>query len=180
MNNDHLNSREDANDFEEETISKSAVKREMTRLKELGAFLTTLTNSQLASITLPEKLALAIEESHNIKQNNARKRHFQFIGKLMRDMDIEQLESELNAIKEKNHRQSRQQPYIKAWTERLILEEGEVLQEYIKEFPNCEIQLLRQLIRAAKTEYKKQNEELKQGTQYIKLFKFIQKGMSDT
>ena len=160
-------------------VSKSAIKREMARLRDLGTYLTTLTENQLSKLPLSEKLHLAIKESHKIKQNNARKRHFQYIGKLMRHENYEKLESAINEIKEASHRQTRQQPLVTSWAEKLIQEGQSALQEFIHTFPNCEIQQLRQLIKSAKAEQEKTPFESKTAIQYKKLLKLIQSNMAD-
>ena len=70
--------------------SKSELKRQMTALQEIGESLISLSDKQLAKISIgDERLLLAIRETRRIKSNNARRRHMQFIGKLMRDIDAE-------------------------------------------------------------------------------------------
>ena len=68
--------------------SKSARKREMTARQALGERLCALSPRELAQIPLPsDDLLAAIEQSRQITANSARRRHMQFIGKLMRDID---------------------------------------------------------------------------------------------
>lgn len=68
--------------------SKSARKRHMTALQELGEALTLLSDRQLAAIPLDdERLSLSVREARKIRQHGARRRHLQYIGKLMRDID---------------------------------------------------------------------------------------------
>ncbi len=70
--------------------SKSELKRQMTALQEIGESLISLGDKQLSKIPIDdERLLLAIRETKRIKSNNARRRHMQFIGKLMRDIDAE-------------------------------------------------------------------------------------------
>lgn len=68
--------------------SKSARKRHMTALQELGEALTLLSDRQLAAVPLDdERLSLAVREARRIRQHGAKRRHLQYIGKLMRDID---------------------------------------------------------------------------------------------
>ena len=68
--------------------SKSQLKREMTALQKIGEELVGLSERELAKIPIvDEDLQLAIEEAHRIRSNNARKRHLQYIGKVMRNVD---------------------------------------------------------------------------------------------
>lgn len=72
----------------DEPLSKSARKRHMTALQELGEALTLLSDRQLGAIPLEdERLLQAVRETRRIRQNGARRRHLQYIGKLMRDIE---------------------------------------------------------------------------------------------
>src|SRR5512139_2973663 len=72
----------------DEPPSKSARKRQMLSLQAVGESLLDLNDKQLAQIPLEdERLLTAVREARLIRTKNARKRHLQFIGKLMRDID---------------------------------------------------------------------------------------------
>jgi len=91
----------DSNDELEDDLppSKSELKRQMLALQRLGESLLDLNDKQLAQIPIAdEQLLLAIRETHRIRSNSARKRHLQFIGKLMRGIDPEPIERALQAI----------------------------------------------------------------------------------
>ena len=146
---------EEYDPFEDELEpkSKSQIKREMHELREMGEQLINLPKAQFNSLTmLSEKLILAVEEAPRIKQNNARKRHLQYIGKLMRDIDVDALQESLHQLKEKSHRSAKQKPYIENWTNELMDGDKQELESFIEQFPASNIQKLRQLIRQAKKE----------------------------
>ncbi|RLA52576.1 MAG: DUF615 domain-containing protein [Gammaproteobacteria bacterium] len=86
--------------------SKSAVKRRMLALQQLGESLLELNDKQLAQLPIAdEQLLLALRETRQIHSNSARKRHLQFIGKLMRHIDPQPIERAMAAIhrgKQKN------------------------------------------------------------------------------
>src|SRR5690554_2837159 len=67
--------------------SKSQLKREMHALQELGKRMLDLSDEQLASLTISETLKAAIVESRRINQREARRRHLQYIGKVIRQED---------------------------------------------------------------------------------------------
>ena len=95
----------DIDNFDEELSgpSKSAVKREMTALQELGESLTRLSTKQLANVPIEdERLIEAVREVQRISSKNARKRHMQFIGKLMRDVDSQAISAALEAMYRQN------------------------------------------------------------------------------
>lgn len=72
-----------------EKPSKSARKREMTQLQNLGEALTHLTLKQLKKLELPAELVTAIKLTHGMPPKDARRRQVQFIGRLMRELDVE-------------------------------------------------------------------------------------------
>jgi ribosome-associated protein len=91
--------RDDSEDDEFAEPSKSELKRQMTALQEIGESLILLSDKQLAKIPIEdERLVLAIAETKRIKSNNARRRHMQFIGKLMRDIDAEAIIAALDVM----------------------------------------------------------------------------------
>ena len=84
--------------------SKSELKRQMLALQRLGESLLELNEKQLALMPIAdEQLVLAIRETHLIRSNSARKRHLQFIGKLMRNIDPQPLEVALQAMHQAQH-----------------------------------------------------------------------------
>ncbi|MBT4519804.1 MAG: DUF615 domain-containing protein [Halieaceae bacterium] len=79
--------------------SKSEMKRQMTALQEIGEALTRLTDKQLAKVPIiDERLVVAIRESRKINSNSAARRHRQWIGKLMRDIDTAPIIEALQSI----------------------------------------------------------------------------------
>jgi ribosome-associated protein len=90
----------------QEPPSKSARKRQMLSLQAMGESLVDLPEKQLARIPIEnERLLTAIRECRQITSNSARKRHLQYIGRLMRDIDpapIEQALLELRHARQSN------------------------------------------------------------------------------
>ncbi|MFV8820122.1 ribosome biogenesis factor YjgA [Haliea sp. E17] len=89
---------EDDDDFELGP-SKTQRKKEMHALQALGEQLASLSEKQLEQIPVDdERLLRAIRETRNIKSNNALRRHRQYIGKLMRDIDPAPIEAALEQL----------------------------------------------------------------------------------
>lgn len=83
----------------DEPPSKSARKRQMHSLQAMGESLVNLNARQLEQIPLDDdRLVSAIQECRQISSNSARKRHLQFIGKLMRDIDPAPIEKALQVL----------------------------------------------------------------------------------
>jgi ribosome-associated protein len=70
-------------------LSKSQRKRDMIELQKLGERLSRLSDSQLEKLPLSEKLLTALVTARKLKVHEAIRRHMQYIGKIMRDEDVE-------------------------------------------------------------------------------------------
>jgi ribosome-associated protein len=130
--------------------SKSQRKREMLAVQELGKTLVELPASELAQIPLEPRLADAIEAARHITIHEAKRRQLQYIGRLMRDTDLAEIEQALDKIHRKNQSSKAQFHQIERWRDKLITEKDTALQELQEKFPLCDRQKLRQLIRKAR------------------------------
>jgi ribosome-associated protein len=144
---------EDGHDPGDDAPSKSALKREMTARQALGEALCKLSERELARIPIEdEALLAAIRESQQIRHHSARRRHRQFIGKLMRRIDPEPLEAALDAL----HRERRGAAEAMHELEMLrdsLLDRGDpALGQVLERFPHADRQRLRQLLREARRE----------------------------
>jgi len=175
MHNTH-----DIDDQEEEYSgpSKSAVKRQMTALQEIGASLTQLTEKQLANVPIEdERLLDAIRETQQIKSNSARKRHLQFIGKLMRDTDVEAIERALRAMY-KQKKGSNDAFHELEKIRDSILEQGLAGVELVmSRWPSADRQQLRQLILQHQRE-QKNNKPPAASRKLFKALKVLQEAAS--
>lgn len=139
----------------EEGPSKSEVKRQMLALQALGDKLTRLKDKELARIPIDsERLMEAIIETRNIRSNSARKRHMQYIGKLMREVDADAVEAALDAL----HKPARDANARFHELEELrdeVLEAGvSGVEKVLAQWPQADRQQLRQLVLQAQREQK--------------------------
>jgi len=136
-----------------ERPSKSQRKRDMTALQELGESLLRLSAAELARIDLPEALREAIAEMSHIGSHEARRRHRQYIGKLMRQVDPQPLRA---AIEDASG-ESKQAVALMHRCERLrdaLLADDAALAGVLADLPGVDAQQLRSTIRAARREHK--------------------------
>jgi len=77
--------------------SKSARKRAAHAAQKFGEQLVRMRAQDLGRLPLPEDLRDAIADAQRLTNRGALARQLQYIGKLMRDIDIVALESALNA-----------------------------------------------------------------------------------
>lgn len=156
-------------DFEEEIVSKSEMKRQMHALQAMGDKILELNAEQFATIPLTDELEKALTEAKRIKSREGLRRQKQYIGKLMRAADHEAIAEALTALDEQQNRLARAFHVMEQWRDDLIDGDDSVTANFINEFPNVDIQQLRNLIRNAKAEKAKQ----KPPASARKLFKLI-------
>lgn len=162
---------EELNPEEEiEFVSKSEMKREMHRFQKLGERLCALKPNDWQALPISEHLHLALEESLRIKKNEAKRRHMQYIGKLMREQDIDAIQAHLDLSDPSSAAYARKVNIQENWREKLI-KSDEALNQFIREHPNTDRQHLRSLIRNARKEM--QAEPPKPASGYKKLFQYI-------
>lgn len=128
--------------------SKSQLKREMTALQQLGEELVGLSRERLARIEIPERLREAILEAQRITKHEARRRQMQFIGKIMRDVDAGPIREALDEFKGVSAAANARQHHLEKLRARLM-EDETAFGELAREFPQADIQHLRQLRRNA-------------------------------
>lgn len=71
--------------------SKSAQKREVEALQQLAIVISKLPEKQIMNMNLPEEVCAAILEYKKMKTNGAMRRQAQYLGRLMREADQEQI-----------------------------------------------------------------------------------------
>lgn len=140
-------------ELENQAPSKSALKREMTALQELGEALCALSPAELEKIPIEDATLLeAIHESRRIQKHGALRRHRQFIGKLMRRIDAAPLREALDALHQSRQDQAAAFHALEGLREKLISGGDGELAGFIAANPDADRQHLRQLVREAQRE----------------------------
>lgn len=154
---------------EQQPPSKSALKREMQALQELGEAVVGLTDGELATIPLEGDLEQAIRTARRIKSREGLRRQMQYIGKLMRRVDTTAIAAAYEELQ--NGRQQRNQQFheLEQWRDSLIERGVDAMSEVLERFPNADRQHLRQLISAAV----KEREAEKPPAAARKLFRYL-------
>jgi ribosome-associated protein len=130
-------------------ISRSTIKHEMTALQKLGETLVDMSQSQLDKIPLPDALIKAITFARNLKSREAKRRQLQFIGKLMRTVEIEPIQTAIKIAQLTNRQITAQFHQAEEWRERLINEGDAAIQAFVDMYAEIDRQKLRQLTRQA-------------------------------
>ena len=127
--------------------SKSELKRRAEHLQDLGKELSTLGAETLAKIELPE----VIEEYHRVPSFGAKRRQLQLIGKYMRALDGDAVRQAIDRAT--GHDKAAVAALHKS--ERLrdaLIADDAALTKFIAQFPDVNVQEVRQLIRNARKE----------------------------
>jgi ribosome-associated protein len=126
--------------------SRGQLKREAEQAQHLGEQLIALKESELAALDLPEPVADAIRAARTIRQHGALRRQRQYIGKLMRKIDIEPIRAALADREQDRHRNARDFKALETWRERLLNDGDTALKAWLAEHPQSDAEKLRGLI----------------------------------
>jgi ribosome-associated protein len=125
----------------------------LIELQKLGERLVELPGSYLKKSGIPQELLEAVTSMKNMRTHEARRRHMQHIGVLMREVDPAQIRMVLN-----EYSQPRQAPAAAVKTDTdepsLALMSGtaEHMEDLMKRCPHADRTRLRQLVRNARAE----------------------------
>lgn len=137
-----------------ERESKTQRKKQMQALQKIGQTLVELSEAQLAKVPLPSPLDDAIQLARQIKNHEGKRRQLQFIGKLMRSVDVEPIQEALDKVQMKDQLSKAKFHQVERWRDRLIAEDDKTQQEFITKYPDTDRQQLRQLVRNAQQAHK--------------------------
>jgi len=147
-------------DFEWQDLppSKSAIKREMTALQDLGTRLTQLPDAQLKQMPIDdEQLLEAIQLARRIKARGGLRRQLQFIGKLMRAIDPTPIEEAFARLDGQHEEQKARFHRLETLRDALLSNSDSGMQALLSAFPNADRQHVRQLVRSYAAELKNGN-----------------------
>ena len=136
-------------EFDEiEYVSKSQLKRESHAIQDLGKRLVALPADHLARIPLDEPVLEAIALAHRIQnKRSALKRHYQFLGKLLRARDTDAIQAALSEIDNESQQSIQKLHRAERWRDRIIEQGGDAIEAFVAEEAKANRQKLRQLWR---------------------------------
>ncbi|MDY7115906.1 ribosome biogenesis factor YjgA [Halomonas sp. SSL-5] len=153
----------------DERPSKSQLKREMQALQALGEQIIAMTPGERARFPLSDDMLAAVEETARIRSHEGRRRHMQYVGKLMRREDLEAIRAVHDEIEQETLRRDHAFHRLEKWRDRLVDEGDAAVEAFVADYPDADRQALRQLIRNAQRE----REKGKPPASARKLFKLI-------
>ena len=132
--------------------SKSQLKRDSQALQDMGAQLVDMPEGKLQKFDLPENLRDAIYEARRLKSREAKRRHLQYIGKLMRTVDIDLIIHTLEKMDHQSQTYRQHFAQLEGWRDRLINQGSPAIEDFIQHYPQADRQQLRNLQRQANRE----------------------------
>lgn len=136
---------------DDEFISKTQRKRQMTDLQKVGAELVRLPAEQLARMDLPEELREAVLECKRYTRHEAVRRQMQYIGRVMRNLDPAPIVEQLERLKAPSKRQTALFHVAEKWRDALLAE-PEAQARFVAEFGAADASRLRTLVESARAE----------------------------
>jgi len=151
--------------------SRTQLKAQMQALQELGEALTTLPESRLAAVAMPDALRDAIAEFRRTRSHEARRRQLQYIGKQMRAADEAPLREAVAAYRLGSVRDTLALHEAERWRDEMVADDG-AFTRWAQAFPASDLPQLRRLVRAARADAAAAPEQ-RSGRGYRALFQFI-------
>jgi ribosome-associated protein len=158
---------------ETEAPSKSERKRVAHAAQELGEALIGLPDAELVALGLPEAVNDAVRAARSINSRSASARQRQYIGKLMRDLDLTPVRERLRARSEQASRDAERFKRTEAWRDRLINEGVGALDDLESWRPGLDRAQLTRLVVAARRERQEPDGNGRAGTAGRALFRWL-------
>ena len=149
--------------------SKTQRKQQMEELQALGEELVALSVDRAKRIEIPEDLRDAVREAQRMtRPDEARRRQMQYIGKLMRSVDVEPIREALAQVRGESAGETAKLHRLERLRSAFMADE-KALQEIVALYPAVDMQHLRSLRRAAL----KEQEQNKPPRSYRAIFQLL-------
>lgn len=124
----------------------------MLALQELGKRLSELPEESLRGMALPRELEDALLLAKTMKSREARRRHLQYIGALMRRVDSEPIQQAYEDLFHFKGREIRAFQEAERWRDELMNGNDSVIDLIADRFPGIDRQEISSLVNSARTE----------------------------
>ena len=149
-------------------ISKTELKKDSKKIQEFGRKISELTINNIEAFKFPSNIYEATIDLKNIKSNSAKKRQVQYLGKLLREIDLTDAFLIMKQLKVSSQKEIQRNHIIEDWRDKLLSNNDSITQ-FVDEYPKIDRQSLRQTISNAQ----KDDKSPKYSRQLFKLIKDI-------
>lgn len=137
---------------QQEKPSKTKQKKQMTALQKLGEELAELSVDQIRKADFPPLLEKELLFAKTLKKHEAKRRHSQYLGKIIRDMDTAPMKTYLADIRSGQVANTKAFHQVEMWRDQLLAGDEELIGKLFEQFPAMDGQRFRQLVRNAQKE----------------------------
>ena len=127
--------------------SKTQRKKAVHELQDIGEALVELSEERLEQVEMPDFLRDAVIAARGITAHGARKRQFQYIGKLMRKVDAGPIRAKLDTWLAQSRGPMLTHQRAEEWRNRLLDKDG-ALSDLLREYPRADTTCLQKLMDA--------------------------------
>lgn len=138
-------------DEDDDYVSRTHDKREAEEAQDIGEQLIELRLEQLKELALPESLFDAVLEAKRLTSHGALRRQKQYIGKLMRQVELEPIQAKFAEWEFNSRAHLAVFHRLERWRDQLLVDDA-VLGELLETYPALDMQHIRGLIRNARKE----------------------------
>ena len=149
-------------------ISKTELKKDSKKIQEFGRKISELTINNIEAFKFPSNIYEATIDLKNIKSNSAKNRQVQYLGKLLREIDLTDAFLIMKQLKVSSQKEIQRNHIIEDWRDKLLSNNDSITQ-FVDEYPKIDRQSLRQTISNAQ----KDDKSPKYSRQLFKLIKDI-------
>ena len=129
--------------------SKTQRKQQMEELQTLGEELVALSIDRIKKIDIPDELRDSVREAQRMtRHDEAKRRQMQYIGKLMRNVEVEPIRAALALVRGESAGETAKLHRLERLRSELLADE-KVAGEIAELYPTVDLQHLRSLRRAA-------------------------------
>jgi ribosome-associated protein len=160
--------------------SKTQLKAEADEKQALGEALLTLRADLMTRLDLPDKLIEALAQAKRITNFEGRRRQMQFIGKLMRPLNMDPIRAAIDEQANGSADLTLALHQAEQWRDKLIASD-DALGAWLTDYPGTDSQQLRALIRQARKDIakpEKPGEAPRHGKAYREIFQMVRQAMA--
>jgi ribosome-associated protein len=160
--------------------SKTQLKAEADEKQALGEALLTLRADLMTRLDLPDKLIEALAQAKRITNFEGRRRQMQFIGKLMRPLNMDPIRAAIDEQANGSADLTLALHQAEQWRDKLIASD-DALGTWLTDYPGTDSQQLRALIRQARKDIakpEKPGEAPRHGKAYREIFQMVRQAMA--
>ncbi|MFQ3368151.1 MAG: ribosome-associated protein [Methylophilaceae bacterium] len=159
-------------DLDKDSVtSKTELKKDSKKIQQFGRKISELTINNIEAFKFPLNIYEATIDLKNLKSNSAKKRQVQYLGKLLREIDLTDAFIIMKQLKVSSQKEIQRNNIIEGWRNKLLNNNNSIT-EFVDEYPEIDRQSLRQTISNAQKE-KIKNKPPKYSRQLFKLIKDI-------